>query len=118
MSVCIAQGNATAVPPRANCTGKRRNCYAMCKVTVYADAPDVAEVSFSGNHGAGNVTDPSLHRAPHEGKRRRLEEDSSDHGQVCILQSKTKIQLFTKFVTFSLNKCCNTYRILRKYFST
>ena len=50
-------------------------------MTVYADTSDLAEVSFSGSHGSGNVTDPSLHRAPHEGKRRRLDDDN-DQTQV------------------------------------
>lgn len=82
VSECLyCPGKRYGCTPRANCTGKRRNCYAMCKVTVYADAPDLAEVSFSGSHGSGNVTDPSLHRAPHEGKRRRLDDDN-DQTQV------------------------------------
>ena len=98
VSECLyCPGKRYGCTPRANCTGKRRNCYAMCKVTVYADAPDVAEVSFSGSHGKGNVTDPSLHRAPHEGKRRRLDEDGGDHGQVqssvtLILPKSRKLQ--------------------------
>ena len=84
VSECLyCPGKRYGCTPRANCTGKRRNCYAMCKVTVYADAPDMAEVSFSGSHGTGNVTDPSLHRPSHEGKKRRLaDEESSDLGQV------------------------------------
>lgn len=78
VSECLyCPGKRYGCTPRANCTGKRRNCYAMCKVTVYADVPDVAEVSFSGSHGSGNVTDPSLHRSPHDPKRRRLAEDDS-----------------------------------------
>lgn len=83
VSECLyCPGKRYGCTPRANCTGKRRNCYAMCKVTVYADAPDMAEVSFSGSHGTGNVTDPSLHRPSHEGKKRRLaDEESSDLGQ-------------------------------------
>ncbi|XP_015765727.1 PREDICTED: uncharacterized protein LOC107344570 [Acropora digitifera] len=80
VSECLyCPGKRYGCTPRTNCTGKRRNCYAMCKVTVYADTPDIAEVSFSGSHGTGNVTDPSLHRPSHEGKKRRLvEEDNSD----------------------------------------
>lgn len=79
VSECLyCPGKRYGCTPRVNCTGKRRNCYAMCKVTVYADLPDVAEVSFSGSHGSGNVTDPSLHRSPHDPKRRRLAEDDSN----------------------------------------
>ena len=87
VSECLyCPGKRYGCTPRANCTGKRRNCYAMCKVTVYADSPDIAEVSFSGSHGSGNVTDPTLHRNPHDSKRRRLvDEDgnnANDHSQV------------------------------------
>lgn len=85
VSECLyCPGKRYGCTPRANCTGKRRNCYAMCKVTVYADSPDIAEVSFSGSHGSGNVTDPSLHRNPHDSKRRRLvdeEGNANDHSQ-------------------------------------
>ena len=86
VSECLyCPGKRYGCTPRANCTGKRRNCSAMCKVTVYADAPDIAEVSFSGSHGSGNVTDPSLHRSPPAVERRRLgDQDGNDQPQVSL----------------------------------
>lgn len=40
--------------PRSHCTGRRRHCYALCKVTVYSACSDIAVVQFAGDHGQGN----------------------------------------------------------------
>ena len=77
VSECLyCPGKRYGCTPRSNCTGKRRNCYAMCKVSVYADAPEVAEVSFSGSHGRGNVTDPTRHR------KRAIEDEDQESGDL------------------------------------
>ncbi|XP_063686934.1 uncharacterized protein LOC134820475 [Bolinopsis microptera] len=39
--------------PRTACTGRRRHCYGLCKVTVYSANKDVAIVQFAGTHGTG-----------------------------------------------------------------
>ena len=39
--------------PRLACTGRRRHCYGLCKVTVYSANKDVAIVQFAGTHGNG-----------------------------------------------------------------
>ena len=63
VSECLfCPGRRYGCTPRANCTGKRRNCWAQCKVSVYADFPDIAEVYYSGNHGEGNINDVNKHR--------------------------------------------------------
>ncbi|XP_063684248.1 uncharacterized protein LOC134818562 [Bolinopsis microptera] len=48
--------------PRIGCSGKRKNCYALCKVAIYSDNPDVGVVQYAGSHGAGNPTNPLRHR--------------------------------------------------------
>ena len=41
--------------PRARCTGRRKNCYALCKVTVYSANNGVAMVQYAGSHGRGDA---------------------------------------------------------------
>ena len=41
--------------PRARCTGRRKHCYALCKVTVYSAMKDVAMVQYAGSHGRGDA---------------------------------------------------------------
>lgn len=48
--------------PRLGCTGKRKNCYALCKVAVYSDNPNIGVVQYAGDHGTGNPTNPIRHR--------------------------------------------------------
>ncbi|KAL5269323.1 hypothetical protein ACHWQZ_G002963 [Mnemiopsis leidyi] len=48
--------------PRVGCSGKRKNCYALCKVAIYSDNPDVGVVQYAGSHGAGNPSNPLRHR--------------------------------------------------------
>ena len=40
---------------RARCTGRRKHCYALCKVTVYSANRDVALVQYAGSHGRGDA---------------------------------------------------------------
>lgn len=63
VSECLfCPGRRYGCTPRANCTGKRRHCWAQCKVSIYADLPDMAEVYYSGDHGEGDVNDINKHR--------------------------------------------------------
>ena len=41
--------------PRALCTGRRKNCCALCKVTVYSANNGVAMVQYAGSHGRGDA---------------------------------------------------------------
>ena len=41
--------------PRVACTGRRRHCYGLCKVTVYSANKNVAIVQFAGGHGTGAI---------------------------------------------------------------
>ena len=41
--------------PRVRCTGRRKHCYALCKVTVYSANKGVAMVQYAGSHGRGDA---------------------------------------------------------------
>ena len=63
VSECLfCPGKRYGCTPRSNCTGKRRHCYAQCKVSIYADHPEMAEIYFAGSHGTGDITDVNKHR--------------------------------------------------------
>ena len=83
VSECLfCPGRRYGCTPRANCTGKRRHCYAQCKVSIYGDNSEMSEIYFSGSHGAGNINDVNKHRVPaavrNQLKRKRMEGASPD----------------------------------------
>lgn len=63
VSECLyCPGRRYGCTPRENCTGKRRFCSALCKISIFADKPNVAFVYYSGSHGTGDVSSPDRHR--------------------------------------------------------
>lgn len=60
--VLYCPGRRYGCTPRENCTGKRRFCHALCKLSIFADKPNVAFVYYAGSHGTGDVSSPDKHR--------------------------------------------------------
>ena len=60
--VLYCPGRRYGCTPRENCTGKRRFCHALCKLSIFADKPTIAFVYYAGSHGAGDVSSPDKHR--------------------------------------------------------
>ena len=60
--VLYCPGRRYGCTPRENCTGKRRFCHALCKLSIFADKPNIAFVYYAGSHGTGDVSSPDKHR--------------------------------------------------------
>jgi hypothetical protein len=60
--VLYCPGRRYGCTPRDNCSGKRRFCHALCKLSIFADKPNIAFVYYAGSHGTGDVSSPDKHR--------------------------------------------------------
>lgn len=60
--VLYCPGRRYGCTPRENCSGKRRFCHALCKISIFADKPNIAFVYYAGSHGSGDVSSPDKHR--------------------------------------------------------
>lgn len=60
--VLYCPGRRYGCTPRSNCTGKRRFCHALCKLSIFADKPSTAFIYYSGSHGTGDVSSSEKHR--------------------------------------------------------